>query len=115
MKDCGRSKGKTRKGFPQFKRHAENADAFSFVGSEIRLSDGRIRLPKIGWYRIRGLSTPADAGLKQVHVRHQPNGWHVAVQFESEAKAYAEPTQPVVGLDAIAVPAACDSWSMLWV
>ena len=37
---------------------------------------------------------------QQAHIRHQPNGWHVAVQFEAEAKTYAIPTQPVIGLDA---------------
>lgn len=100
LKDCGKSKGKTRKGFPRFKRHADNADAFSFVGKEIQLDQNRIRLPKIGWYRVRGLAIPADAVLKQAHIRHQPDGWHVAVQFEGEAKVYAEPTQPVIGLDA---------------
>jgi putative transposase len=99
LKDCARSAGTARKGFPKFKRHSDNADAFSFVGSEIRLQDGRIRLPKIGWYRIRGLNIPDDAELKQVHVRHHPNGWHVAVQFEADAKTYAIPTQPVIGID----------------
>jgi putative transposase len=100
LKDCAKTRGKTRKGFPKFKRRSANADAFSFVGREIRLADGRIRLPKIGWYRVRGLDIPADAVLKQAHIRQEPDGWHVAVQFEAEAKTYAEPTQPVIGLDA---------------
>jgi putative transposase len=100
LKDCAKSKGKTRKGFPKFKRRSTNADIFSFAGTEIRLADGRIRLPKIGWYRVRGLNISTDAVHKQAHIRQETDGWHVAVQFEAEAKTYAEPTQPVIGLDA---------------
>jgi putative transposase len=38
--------------------------------------------------------------FKQAHIRQEPDGWHVAVQFMAEVKTYAEPTQPIIGLDA---------------
>jgi putative transposase len=99
LRDCAKSKGAARRGFPRFKKYADRADAFSFVGREVRLEVGRIRLPKIGWLRVRGMTLPDDAGLKQVAVTQEPNGWHVSIQFEAAPKLYASPTQPEVGID----------------
>jgi hypothetical protein len=48
LKDCAKSKGKARRGFPCFKKYANRSDAFSFVGRECRFETGRVRLPKIG-------------------------------------------------------------------
>ncbi len=99
LKDCAKSKGRARRGFPRFKRHADRSDAFSFVGREVRVEPGRIRLPKIGWLRVRGLSLPDAADAKVVAVTQEPNGWHVSIQFEAAPKVYAEPTLPMVGID----------------
>lgn len=99
LKDCAKGKGRARRGFPRFKRHADRSDAFSFVGREVRVEPGRIRLPKIGWLRVRGLSLPDSADAKVVAVTQEPNGWHVSIQFEAAPKVYAEPTLPMVGSD----------------
>jgi putative transposase len=100
LRDCVKARGGARKGFPRFKRHSDRQDAFSFVGREVRLEPGRIRLPKIGWLRVRGLWLPEGADLKQVAVTQEPRGWHVSIQFEAAAKSYATPTLPAVGIDA---------------
>lgn len=100
LKDCAKSKGNARRGFPRFKRYADRSDAFSFVGRECRIEPGRVRLPKVGWLRVRGMTLPEGAALKQVAVTQEPNGWHVSVQFEAPAKAYAEPARPAAGIDA---------------
>ncbi len=98
-------------GIPQFKRWGDNADAFSFVGREARVRLGRflpkterfvvlaIRLPKLGWLRLRGMTLPKDADLKQVAVTQRPDGWHVSVQFDGSVKTSDPPTLPVVGID----------------
>ena len=99
-KDCAKAKGGARKGFPRFKRKADRADAFSFVGRECRFEPGRVRLPKVGWVRVRGLRLPDDAVPKVVAVTQEPDGWHVSVQFEAAPKSYAVPSRPVVGVDA---------------
>lgn len=99
LKDCAKSKGSARRGFPRFKRHSDRSDAFSFVGREVRTEAGRIRLPRVGWLRVRGMALPDGADMKQVAVTQEPNGWHVSIQFEAAPKVYAEPTQPVVGID----------------
>ena len=99
LMDCAKSKGKARRGFPRFKKYADRSDAFSFVGCEVRIDPGRIRLPKIGWLRVRGMTLPICADIKQVSVTQEPNGWHVSVQFEAPPKLYAIPTLPTVGID----------------
>ena len=99
LRDCAKSKGSARRGFPRFKKHADRADAFSFVGREVRVEAGRIRLPKIGWLRVRGMALPNGADLKQVAVTQEPTGWHLSIQFEAAAKVYAAPALPLVGID----------------
>ena len=99
LKDCAKSKGKARRGFPRFKKYADRSDAFSFVGRECRFEDGRVRLPKIGWLRVRGMPLPIGADMKQVAVTQEPNGWHVSIQFEAAPKIYAVPMLPEVGID----------------
>ena len=114
-----------KSGIPQFKRWDDHRDAFSFVGRECRFEARRIRLPKIGWVRVRGLDIPQDIReahdavrtarntarktgnksgkidevIKSVHVTQQPTGWHIAVQFEALAKQYKTPSHPVMGID----------------
>jgi putative transposase len=99
LRDCAKSKGSARHGFPRFKKHHDKTDAFSFVGRDVRVEMNRIRLPKIGWLRVRGMSLPDGANMKQVAVTQQPGGWHVSVHFEAPAKVYATPTRPMVGID----------------
>jgi IS605 OrfB family transposase len=100
-----------KSGIPQFKRYDDHADAFSFVGREARLETrplpkkpgmmraDRIRLPKLGWLRVRGLTLPEDAILKQVAVTQEPTGWHVSLQLDGAAKEYKTPTLPIIGVD----------------
>ena len=98
LRDCFKGAA-NRKGFPKFKRRDDHRDGFSFVGREIRIADGRVRLPKLGWLRVRGLDLPEGAEPKQVAVTQEPSGWFVSIQFDAPAKQYATPTLPVVGID----------------
>lgn len=98
LRDCFKGAA-NRKGFPRFKRRDDHRDGFSFVGREIRIADGRVRVPKLGWLRVRGLDLPDSAELKQIAVTQEPDGWFVSVQFDAPAKEYAVPTLPVVGID----------------
>ncbi len=99
LRDCAKSKGSARRGFPEFKRFSDRSDAFSFVGREVRVAEGRVRLPKIGWLRARGMTLPPGACMKQVAITQEPRGWHVSIQFEAPAKIYAVATLPVTGID----------------
>src|SRR4029077_10862312 len=98
LKDCAKSKT-ARKGFPRFKRRDDRSDAFQFVGREARCEEGRIKLPALGWLRVRGLRIPEGARLVQVTVRQDRGGWALALQIEGTAPVYLAPSLPAVGID----------------
>jgi putative transposase len=98
LRECGKRVA-SRKGFPRFKRRDDRRDAFQFVGRELRVEAGRIKLPSFGWLRVRGLRVPDGARLVQATIRQARGGWDVAVQLEAAAPAYAEPIAPAVGID----------------
>src|SRR4029077_7562626 len=98
LKDCAKSKT-ARKGFPRFKRRDDRSDAFQFVGHEARCEEGRIKLPALGWLRVRGLRIPEGARLVQVTVRQDRGGWALALQIEGRGPGYLGPSLPAVGID----------------
>lgn len=99
LRECGK-RALTRKGFPRFKRRDDRQDAFQFVGRrEICVKDGRVRLPVLGWLRVRGLRIPDGARPVQVTVRQDRGGWALALQIEAPAPLYPAPTLSAVGID----------------
>jgi transposase len=78
LRDCGK-RAASRKGFPKFKRRNDRRDAFQFVGRELRVEPGRIKLPSLGWLRARGLRVPDGACLVQATVQQARDGWNIAV------------------------------------
>lgn len=98
LRDCAK-RATARKGFPRFKRRDDRDDAFQFVGREARVEDGRIKLPALGWLRVRGLRVPDAARLVQVTVRQDRGGWALALQIEAAAPVYPAPLAATVGID----------------
>jgi putative transposase len=98
LRECGK-RATARKGFPRFKRRDDRDDAFQFVGREIRVEPGRIKLPALGWLRVRGLRVPDAARLVQVTVRQDRGGWALALQIEAAAPLYPAPLASAVGID----------------
>lgn len=98
LRDCAKARA-VRKGFPKFKRRDDRRDAFQFVGRELRVESGRVRLPALGWLRTRGLRVPDGARLVQITVRQDRGGWSVALQMEAAPPVYALPVLPAVGID----------------
>ena len=118
-----------KSGIPQFKRRDDNADSFSFVGDNVRFAKDSVRLPKIGWVRLRGLQLPQsvidafmlrleaqkikdpkarkaavtearkNGDICSVSVTQEPNGWFLSVQFDGPVKSYATPTLSTIGID----------------
>lgn len=98
LRECGK-RAAARKGFPKFKRRDDRRDAFQFVGRELRVEPGRIRLPAIGWIRVRGLRIAEGTRLVQATIQQARGGWNVSVQIEAAAPIYAQPILPAVGID----------------
>ena len=106
LRDCARA-ATARKGFPKFKRRDDRRAAVQFVGRELHALPGRIKLPALGWLRVRGLRVPDGARLDalrrpravQVTVHQDRGGWGLALQIEAPPPAYAAPVKPAVGID----------------
>jgi putative transposase len=87
--------------FPKPRRRGVN-DSFRFPGREVvtkRLNAkwSAVRLPKIGWVKFRD-TRPIRSGVKNVTVRLDALGWHVAFTCEVAHEA-AAPNAEVVGID----------------
>ncbi|MGH7120232.1 MAG: RNA-guided endonuclease InsQ/TnpB family protein [Acetobacteraceae bacterium] len=98
LRECGK-KAAARKGFPRFKRRDDRRDAFQFVGREVCVEPGRIKVPALGWLRVRGLRVPDVARLVQATIRQQRGGWGLSLQFEGVPPVYPAPVAPIVGID----------------
>ncbi len=61
-------------------------------------SPGRIKLPKLGWVRLRGWYAIPGA-IRNATVSRRAGQWHVAVQWEREDVEPAPSTLPAVGID----------------
>lgn len=73
---------KGRGGFPKFKKSGAN-DSFSFIGREVRVEQinakwSRIKLPKIGWVKLR-MTRPVPKNIREATITRTPIGWQVSI------------------------------------
>lgn len=90
-------------GYPRFKskRHAKQSYTTVNVNNNIRLENGRIRLPKLGEVKIRQhRKIPEGWILKSVTVKRVPSGkYYVSILFEYENQIGEREIDRVLGLD----------------
>ena len=90
------------RGFPRF-RNANRYRSFKFPKpNTVCLDSGRVKLPSIGWIRIRQ-SRPYPEGFvpKQLQVVRKASGYYLVIYFESlESVPDAVPGKTSIGLDA---------------
>lgn len=90
------------RGFPKF-RNANRYRSFKFPKpNTICLDTGRVKLPSIGWIRIRQ-SRPYPKGFipKQLQVVRKASGYYLVIYFESsESVPEALPGKRSIGIDA---------------
>lgn len=98
---AGRGSGPV--GFPRFKVRGRCRESFGAPGVAVRVEARRLRLPVIGWVKLKERGyIPAegpDCHLLGVRVREEAGRWFVAVQGEVEIEA-APATGEAVGVDA---------------
>ena len=90
------------KGFPRFKNH-NRYRSFKFPKpNQICLDASRVKLPSIGWIRIRqSRSYPQGFIPKQLQVVRKASGYYLVIYFESpETVPDANPGKKSIGLDA---------------
>ena len=87
-------------GFPSFKRRGDEPgirfpDPKQF---ELDAGNGRIRLPKLGWVRMRQ-SKPVAGALRNVSLRQEGCRWFASIQVEDKETAPALGLAPTLGID----------------
>ena len=90
-------------GYPRFKSKRRGKQSYTTVNvnNNIRLEDGRIRLPKLGAVKIRQhREVPEEWLLKSVTVKRVPSGkYYVSILFEYENQIEEREMNRVLGLD----------------
>lgn len=100
---CGSAHFKHGYGWPKFKSKKWAKKSFRFNGENVVVADNAIRLPLIGWVRLkeRGYLLPEGAvHLLSVTVSERGGKWFVAVSVEDSSRPIRVPKNaPVVGID----------------
>lgn len=69
-------------GYPKFKSKHGRKQSFSYPQG-VKVSDGKVWLPKIGWVRFRK-SREIEGVIKRATVRRKASGWYVSLLCEVE-------------------------------
>jgi len=93
-------------GFPKFKSRKRSPLKFRVDGA-IRVEHGRIRLPRIGWLRLKERGyIPTDAHILSATVSERAGRWYVSVQVREEigvTRATGEPIGVDLGVKDMAI------------
>jgi len=101
---AGHAGGRGRTGPPSFKRRGEEPgirfpDPKQFA---LDAANGRIKLPKLGWLRIR-MSQPVEGVLRNVSISREGHGsgsrWFVSLQVQVPETVPALGVAPTLGID----------------
>lgn len=92
-------KGGKEAGFPKFKSKYKDKQSFTLRGS-IRVENGRIKLPKIGWVNLAEKDyIPEDVKILFATVSLRAGEWFISVQVEEEVPEPERSTGEVLGVD----------------
>lgn len=87
-------------GFPKFCRRGEEPGIRFPDPKQFALDqgNGRIKLPKLGWMRLRQ-SRPVEGTLKNVSLRREGQRWFCSIQVEQPETLPAAGVKPTLGID----------------
>jgi len=91
--------GDKKPGYPKFKSRKNGIGSFRMRGS-ISIDEDRIKLPRIGWVRLKERGYLPTEGIKllSVTISERTGRWFVSVQCEMEIDEQQN-TGPVIGVD----------------
>jgi putative transposase len=87
-----------RMGRPDFKRKGRCRDAFKIHGEQIAVDGCRIRIPLLGWVRMRE-SVRFAGSIKSCTISRVAGAWHASLTVETEDVPKRTENQGAVGVD----------------
>ena len=93
----GKRKGKAV-GYPQYKKKGKSENKFRISG-QIHVREGRIKLPRIGWLRLKERGYLPVCKPKSVTVKEKAGRWFVSITIEEESNPVSNPKGEVLGID----------------
>ena len=93
-------KGDKKKGFPKFKSKKRGLGTFT-LRANIYVEPRRIKLPVIGWVRLKESDYLPKEGVKifSATVSERAHRWFISLQVEQERSESAPCTGPAIGVD----------------
>lgn len=87
-------------GFPAFKRYGDEPGIRFPDPKQFALdgANGRIKLPKLGWVRLR-MSQPVEGALRNVSITREGSKWFGSIQVETSETIPALGLAPTLGID----------------
>jgi putative transposase len=87
-------------GFPSFRKRGQEPgirfpDPKQF---SIDVANGRIKLPKLGWVRLR-MSQPVEGALRNVSIAREGASWFASIQVQTSENVAALGVAPTLGID----------------
>ncbi len=91
---AGRSK------YPQFKKKGKSRDSFTLTNDQFSVKASRIRIPNLGWVRMRE-SLRFNGKIISATISRTANRWYASISVETEDKSHLPQAenQGVVGVD----------------
>ncbi|GLC82102.1 RNA-guided endonuclease InsQ/TnpB family protein [Lacrimispora brassicae] len=95
--------GKGKVGFPKFKSKHKDKNSYTtnYVNGNIRIDQGKIKLPKLGTVSIKQhREIPKSYQLKSCTITQDPDGkYYISILFAYEEKLEQQKVKDIVGLD----------------
>lgn len=85
-------------GFPRFKKKGKAKDSFYLANDQFILSGKKIRIPKLGWVKLRE-ALRFDGKIMSARVSRTADKWFVSIQVEVELLEPDVTSLPVLGVD----------------
>jgi putative transposase len=97
-----RAKAGGKPGYPKFKKRGRSTPAFSIEPRALAFDGKRLKLPKLGWVRMReSLRFPGK--MLSARFTEHAGHWHVSIQVEIDESCWSYPhrceTQAACGVD----------------
>ncbi len=89
-----------RASYPQFKKKGKSHDSFTVTNDQFTVEASRLRIPNLGWVRMRE-SLRFSGKILSATISRTANRWYASISVETEDKSHCPKAenQGVVGVD----------------